>query len=836
MVAESDATTQGGIMNKRFTASLLAATSLTGVVLATSPAFAQDNATTLGEIVVTARRSAENVQNIPVTVQAISGATIERNAITQFTEVAKLAPGLQLSFASGSRGSNAEVTLRGVRWSSASGSVAIPIYINEVEVDPNFALLSLYDVGQLEVLRGPQGTTRGAPSISGAVTLTTRPVNLETVGGYASGLLGEHSHANFQGAINLPIITDKLGIRIAAMGENSQSNGVRSLNNPLDPKISTKAARITILAKPIDGVTLNVSYQHLENLNQTYDQVVGNGSPGFTTPAGSAAGQTTRVLAPGYNGPVIRSGDHLAVNDVRSHLNSRSDLVTLTAAWDVLGHTLEYIGGLQKNKFSGPNSQDPGNTIIGYDPVQGITGDTYDRFTQELRLSSNPGDHFIDYVAGAYLFHSKGETDVAGTAAYLGGAFAPPGQTQSPIANLGAVDRYRLPQSLFIPIKQITYSFYASATLHLPWDTELTGGIRKIHDHRVANTAIYLGPGTTAIASPVCPASGSVSALYGPGYCDIPVARSFNNQFPADQTRTPTLYNVSLSHRFTPDILGYATVGSSYRAPGTNIGLLVGNTSILFPRPERATSYELGFKTTWMDRRLRLNGDVFQINYKGQLAQFPSINYRNVVTGATTALSSTAFYQNINSRVRGFELEAAFEPVHNLTLTGNAAYAKITSKGGPVPCNNPAVPLTATNEMNFCPLAAGVVLNTMPKFNATLNGEYIVPLEQFNGYLRGNVAYRGKNPNYGFLASVPSYTLVDAFAGVRSLEGDWELGLYAKNIFDKRVELTRTNLTTNLVPANGALAGQFGPAGYFAVTSNMPREVGVQMRYAFGSR
>jgi iron complex outermembrane receptor protein len=821
-------------VNKRILYALLGATALTTAAV---PAFAQDADATVGEIVVTARRTAENIQNVPVTVQAISGETLQKNAITQFTEVNKLAPGLQLSFASGSRGSNAEVTLRGVRWSSASGSVAIPIYMNEVEVDPNYALLSLYDVGQLEVLRGPQGTARGAPSISGAITVNPRQVNLGAFEGYASALVGTHDHTNFQGAINIPIIGDKLGIRIAAMDEDSQGNRVRSLNNKLPPHVGTKSARFTVRYEPLDNLSFNLSYQYLRNVNQTYDQVTGTGSLGFTVPA--AAGQPARVLAPNYNGPAIASKDYLAVDDLRSDLKSAADLWSFNAKWDILGHTLEYIGGYQQTKFHGPNSQDPGNSLIGYDPYQDINGLGKERYTQELRISSDPGEHMLDYVAGYYLFHSKGQTDVYGSAAYLGGAFGAPGTTQSPFTTPAAADRYRLQQTLFIPITQVIYSFYASATLHLPWDTELTGGVRKIHDHRVANTLIFIGPGIGASAAPaggVCAAGSTLSTVYGPGFCDrVQIPFALNSQYPADQTRKPTIYNVSLSHKFTPDVLGYATVGSSYRAPGTNIGLLVASESIRYPKPERATSYEAGLKTSWLENRLRLNADVFQINYKDQLAQFPAISYRNVTTGALTGLSSTAFYQNIDSRVRGVEAEAAFEPVRNLSFAANAAYAKISSKAGTVPCNNPAIPLTATNEMNFCALASGVVLNTMPKFSGSVNGEYVVPMERFDGFARFNVAYRGKNPNYGFLASVPAYTLVDFFAGVRAADSGWEVGAYVKNAFNKKVELTRNNLTTNLLPAGGSLNGVFGPSGYQSVTSNIPREAGVQLRYAFGA-
>jgi iron complex outermembrane recepter protein len=114
-----------------------------------------------GEIIVTARRSAENLQDVPVSEQVVSGAQIQKLAITSVEEVSKLAPGLTLV----NNGSNTTVVLRGVTWQPGSGTPATPIYLNEVPFDPAQVIVSLYDVGQIEVLRGPQGTTRGGGSV-----------------------------------------------------------------------------------------------------------------------------------------------------------------------------------------------------------------------------------------------------------------------------------------------------------------------------------------------------------------------------------------------------------------------------------------------------------------------------------------------------------------------------------------------------------------------------------------------------------------------------------------------------------------------------------------------
>jgi iron complex outermembrane receptor protein len=826
-------------MSKRLYLYLMSGAALSCAVLSAAPALAAPGeAGTLEEVVVTARRASERLQDVPVSVQAISGDQIEKLAITQFTEVNKLSPGLQLSFASGTRGSNAEVTLRGVRWSSASGSVAIPIYINEVQVDPNYALLSLYDIGQLEVLRGPQGVTRGAPSFSGAITLRPKTPDLASFGGYVGVQVGTHGHTNFQGAVNVPIIPDKLAIRFAGLDESSEGNRVRSLNNPLAPEVETKSARISLAYRPTDSLSVDLGYQYVTNANRTYDQVSGTGSLGFTTPAGAAPGQVARVLAPNWNGPPISTEDYLGLNNARSDISAQASLWTLNVKWDVAGHTLQYIGGFQRTANGGVNSQDAGNVLVGFDPLQ-VTSTAVKVATQEFRLSSNPGDHMVDYVVGAYLYHSYGQTNLGTTSSYLPGALGLPGATASPFVNPTAALLYRLPQNVYIPISQVTTSFYGGLTFHLPWDIELSGQVRKLYDHRRANSLIVVGPGTGVVAAGaggVCAAGSSVSTVYGPGYCDrVLVAQLAPLTFPSDQMRRPTVFNVSLSHKFTPDILGYATVGSSYRTPGSNIGLFVASEAIRFPQPERATSYETGLKTTWLQNRLRLNVDIFQIDYDGQLAQFPGINYRNVTNG-TIAVTSTAFYQNTNSRVRGVEVEAAFQPMRNLTLSGNLSYAKITSKAGLVPCNNPAVPLTATNEINFCPQPAGVTLNTAPPFTAALNGEYVIPVDKYEGYLRFNLAYSGDNPNYGYLAEVPSYTLLDLFAGVRDPDRGWEAGVYAKNALDKKVELSRTVITSNLAPASGTTASQFGQPGYSFVTSTVPLEVGLQLRYAFGSR
>ena len=152
---------------------LLLATASIGAAAMVAPgtalAQAADAPAASNQILVTARRSAEDVQDVPVTVQVVTGDRLDQLAITTADELGKLAPGLTLV----NNNANTQVSLRGVAWRPGSGTPATPIYFNEVPFDPGQTIVSIFDVEQIEVLRGPQGTSRGAPSISGAVTIST---------------------------------------------------------------------------------------------------------------------------------------------------------------------------------------------------------------------------------------------------------------------------------------------------------------------------------------------------------------------------------------------------------------------------------------------------------------------------------------------------------------------------------------------------------------------------------------------------------------------------------------------------------------------------------------
>jgi iron complex outermembrane recepter protein len=846
-------------MSNIFTHSLFATTALalalpTAALAQTAPAD-EASADESDVITVTARRESENLQDVPVSIQVVTGDAIQKAAITDATELSKVAPGLNISNVTTNE---PKIELRGVTWRPGSGTPAIPIYFNEAPFDPSSTIQTLFDIGQVEVLRGPQGTSRGASSISGAVTITTRKPDLSEFGGYVQGLYGTADHVNLQGAVNAPIIKDKLAVRFAANIDDNEANRVNSINNPRKPGFKTTTFRGSLLFAPTETLRFETMFQRLAKKGGNYDQVVGTGSPG--APAGPLAflGLQLGAIPANFNGPALTAKQRASVQDGQSTIDYKVDHLTANASWEVAGQLLSVNYGRQKNRSKPQfNAQDQLNFLPGYEPTLRIenAGDSKFR-TLELRLSSGPdSDSPFSYDLG-YFSRKSGGTVVINNDTHLSGAFGSP--TTLPGVVTTPNRQYVLASRTNIALGQNLNSLYGNVKYKLGEKTEFSAGVSRVRD-RVTTGLATTTFAATSVGAPLgliafnfppafrplitsCESlagfgvPGLVTSANYPGVCDSPVPAGVGNSTQNNNDKyKATIYNFSLSHKFTDDVLVYATTGSSFRSglPAiNNVGLPAGLTT---PLPEKAKSYELGIKSS-LGRRVNLNAAVFQINYDNQLTTFEGVQYFNT-TNSRVARTSIAFYRNVDARVRGFEVSVAARPTDNLELGANLAYSKIKSQGGNVPCNDPTRPITAANPINTCPSPKGQVLNQESPFSANLNGGYTVPFGSLEGYFRFNLAYKGRNPNFGnFLNAgsfkkTPSYAIVDLFAGVAGEKSVWDVGFYAKNVFNEEVELSRVTPLNNIYAPYAA-----APGGYDQIRLSPPREVGIQARFAFGSR
>lgn len=783
--------------------------------------------TSLGEIVVTARRRSESLQEVPQTVNAVTADTLQKLNIQQFADVSSLAPGLTL--VQSTNGYESSASLRGVTFNVRSGaSPTTQFYINDAPIEANTILQAIFDVGQVEVLRGPQGTTRGEPAPSGAITFTSRRPDLGAFGGSINLSLSDLQGRNLQTALNVPIIKDVLAVRFAGLIDDNDTGGVRSIHNALRPYSKTDAFRTSLSYEPSDALNLNVMWQHLDRQVANFQQVFGSGSGGGQFSFLSTSGRINGVTVPAnYNGPPLTLEQLASVQDAPARLRQHADVVTAQADSRIFGQHLSYVGSYTFYKIRTLFATDPYNVVPRYE-LQGPLFTAQTSTSQEIRLASDPAPgRFFDYTLGAFYDwrETQGFSTQAGSIV-LANAFGSPA---SPFTfnRAGTFDII-----VNVPSATQEYSIFGATTFHLGSATELSLGARQIFYMSSNDQNLRLAP----------PLNLPLLDLYRHG--------SFK----------PWIYTVSLSHHLSRDLLVYFNAGSSWRAgpqaPGiTNAKNDPELAALTFADPEKSRSYEIGLKSTFLDGRARANLAIYHQTFDGFIFTGPTVPYLRCGSPtqalSTCSTASYGFTSNADAVVDGVDLDAALQITHDWNLSFQASYADGHLQNASVPCNDgnfdgvpDTIPVTspagfvAHNE--FVALCkSNQPLSDGPYWSATITTEYVHPItEGVQGFVRGlvTISPEARKPVTG-APPVDGYQLVNLFAGVRSADGAWEASIYARNALENR-----TVLTGNFV-APGDLGGQFignatvsGGSGYYTGSLVERREVGVNVRYAFGSR
>jgi iron complex outermembrane recepter protein len=768
---------------------------------------AADQPAELGEIVVTARRKSESLQQVPQSVTAVTSETLGKLNIQRLEDVTAVTPGLSLN--TGASGYSVAASTRGVSFQSESAAApTVAFYLNDAPVETSVLFQSLYDVGQIEVLRGPQGTTRGISAPSGAITVTTRKPVLGEYGGYINATVTDHQGRNVHGAVNVPIIQDVLAVRLAGIIDQTDYDGVRSLNNALRPSQKTSALRASIAFEPTDAFNALVTYQHMDRSLQGFAQVTGPGA--------------------GFNGPAIASGDRLSVNDGISRISQHFDTVTAQIDSRIFGQHLSYVGSYGFQKIKAAENVDRGNLVPGVE-LYNLAFSPQERTSHEIRLASEPAPgRFLDYTVGAFYQWIATDSE-AQQPQLLSGFFGNPA-SPSPFA---INQRYQTNLSIVSPSRAEETSFFGSLTAHFTENTELTVGGRQIISRYVRTNDLGLQAGginaTPAGRLPFGGGCGPFTSTYA-GFCDVPVAASAIPAPGKHSMKRPFIYNVSLSHRFNRDLMIYANTGSSWRyGPGV-IGITnAGNDPTLAALQnlpdETSRSYEVGFKSTLLDGRARLNVALFRQTFKNLIIRTEPIQYL-ANNGQTISPALFNFTLGVPATIEGFDIDTALQitPEWNATLAVSYADGRIDN--GLVPCN---APIPAGQVIAMCPSNGSTSRD--PLWNLTLTSEYARPVyDNVDGFVRGLFNYYPENNRRSTALVIDDYSLLNLYAGLRSQDGAWEVALFAKNAFKTDEVLSRD---ANAYTISG---NPFGSSGYFGTTYTPRREVGVNVRYAFGSR
>lgn len=716
------------------------------------PAYAQDggSATTsadpngLGEIVVTATKRSENLQNVPVAVSAVTSEALQAKGVFGTSDLNNVLPNLQVSSPYGEQQPNFSVRGIGVG-TEFNANAASPVGVYFDEVYQAFRAShgqQLYDLNQVEVVRGPQGTLYGRNTTGGAINFITHAPGLRGNEGYLTVGYGTYDRLNAEGAIELTGAEDRFGVRIAGTYVNSDpyihnrlaaglntsaAGGASGLNRTsgMDPGgVETYGGRITIRFKPVDAVDLKLKVYGARSKGGTEapiptgqsktSDVINYTSPNFIL------GGLFSALAPAGLVPTSysQSGNGLSLNEVQSDsigtATTKSGGVVFDARFE-LSSALKLISvtGYDDGRYQqSPETECDATPLrlctIGFDSK-------FHAFNQDVRLDYNGGA--FKAIAGAYygrdVITSDNTPDFFNFTSDIRAALGLPSSYFNPggAFNGTALSASSLPTGIrarqhFRQIRT-SYAIYGEASYQIAPTVKITAGLRYTKDKntfRDGITTYYDDAGTARLITVSNFQQNGAFAPYflQPVYNEagvqvIPSFQALGIPVPSGLDREGSSGRLSgraiIDWKPADHVLVYASYSRGYRA-GTFNGLAYGSANqVYFVPPETVDAFELGLKSRFWDNRAQFNLSTFYYKYKGQ-------------QGLVVDTTATANLTSLNGKLYGLEAEFTLKPVDSLTLYASLGLLHSEYDDGACP-SNPALIPNFPAQLGSCVVSSG---------------------------------------------------------------------------------------------------------------------------------
>jgi len=695
-------------------------------LIAASPALSQaEEMFALEEIVVTAQKRAENLQDIGATVNALGADALDDYTVQSFADIESLTPGLSLS---NGDTRNKSIALRGVTYDPESASGAsVDTYWNGIAVKADLMFAQTFDVARIEVLRGPQGTLQGKTSPAGAIILHTKRPDLDVVEGQMQQTF-DSLGSNTQFGVSLPIIEGELAVRLAGAYTDAELLGnTNRITGSEDGKLDS-AGRVTVAWEPSDVFNAELTHEYSESRVDSFEAVAGNGT-----------------------GVYDRSA--LAASD--SLYSSQNKLSVLQMDWEVLGHELTSVTGYLDTINHDERDRSPASGITG--PFTATDQDVQiesESFSQELRLASLDAD-FWEYIVGAYYQREEHST-VFTLDNFLG--------------NLTAPD---------IDADREEFGLFTQNTFHLSDQTRLQAGVRW-SKYRTLYTYDFVADLSLLTQNP---------SLIGSGV-KVPVSTIPYEQ--AGSTSESVTGGIKLLHDLSEDTMIYASLDSSYRPGGAFIEPALTNGNDIVYAEESSKSLELGVKASLWENRAQINAAVFYQQFDDYISRVTDISLDSDLDGnpgGTFDQVALGVVFNADAIIQGAEMDFKLLLTQNWSLGGGLSYTDAKFDGAQVPCSDGS--FDSVSSIAKCS-ADGQRIGGEPNWSASLNSEYLLPMENVEGYVRGLYKFTDSRANDDIAdGDVTSYGVFNLYAGVRSFDGLWEVNGFAKNLFDKEAEVRR---------------------------------------------
>jgi iron complex outermembrane receptor protein len=644
----------------------------------------------LAEIVVSAQRRTQSLQDVPYNISAISGDVLRDTGVQSINGLTQMVPGLMnVDEGPAERAGNNNFILRGLRTDPPGGGSAgaeyqnltvspVSTYFGET---PVFFQMPLDDLERVEVLRGPQGTLYGSGSQAGTIRFIPKRPVFDTFSGSVSadGSYTEYApsgNGSVHGVLNIPI-ADHLAIRIVA-GEDHLDGFIKAVDRvQLGPNATPKPsipgdltsgfllgpvqkgtnssdqyfARVALRWQPSEAIDLQLDFLH-QHTSMTDSQWGSAWSGGPFDSSFGAYPNATVATRPGCN--------HCSTEWEGEPYGDSINLVDLVGTFDVgLGtvtSSSSYYDDQSVTNFDetgayyGTNSPPgPGSAFLPYFPylnyprtISGQRAATGDHsFIQELRLVSTPGKLF-DYTIGLYYQRQVQTVDLTG---------ALPGIT--------AYDTYiSMPNPSVFGDSIVNYNrdtvftdkaAFGELTYHLTDAWQITGGVRFFQQPYRSNVSLIL---------PLCGAICSSDQINPIGLAVSDTATKFSNH----------VWKANTSYDFTPNLKVYATFSEGFRHGG--VSGLPSNGPFASPpdlqtfKPDLAKNYEIGVKGSALERRITYFADVYLVNLYN--FQFDDVNISQV-TGA---------FNGSQARSQGLEMESQLAVTEKLTVGLGYAFTR----------------------------------------------------------------------------------------------------------------------------------------------------------------
>ncbi|MFZ2995800.1 TonB-dependent receptor [Sphingobium sp.] len=771
-----------------------------GVAIAPNAVFAQDAAPQSPvldgtDIVVTAQKRAERLQDVPLAVTAVSADALANRQINDSSSLVQAVP--SLTFQQGATPTNNSFRIRGIGtalFGQGVESSVSTVVDGVVAVRQTQGFTDLADIERVEVLRGPQGTLFGKNATAGVISVTTARPSREFEG-RGEFTIAEHGEYRARGTVSGPI-TDTLRARVTGF-----YNDVRGVARNIATNSWDNGSKSW-------GVRGKLEWDATDNLNLLF------AGEYRKTKADCCASTWIAITNPNLQtlvGPINATRTNRTLNDETvTYSNSDQQTYSLQADWDLGAATVTSISAYQSYNLDVNQPIERINStvplFVGAAASYAMWSQNHGQvdlsaFSQELRIANNGGGDF-NYVAGVFYMHSdiKRPFDRR-RARCTAGTFGQPCAPANTIYQSSA-SNIRLKQDSIAAFGQVDY--------------RIVGGLKAIGGLRV-----QYEKGTNG---------GSRISPLVPGDAILPGNAPVSGSISADDTAVTG--KAGLQYEFSRNAQVYASYTRGYKGLGYEMEISADLANQRVLEPEHVNAYEIGFKGRTSDGVLSISTALFLADYSNLQVQ---ANRSDIAAGVVQFVSTNAG----KSRTKGFEIEATVRPDDHFSLTGAVTYSDATIDIDGLNCPqqlNAAAPVLSGMPTNICYRTAAGVTPTQnlrgatqpvsPKWKITVAPRYEadIPGTDFAGFAQVGVNFQSKM-NFSVeqdpLLEQPAYALVDASIGVKQIDGRYSLTLFVKNLFDENY-LTSIG-HTSFLGGNYDLVGTFNKDAdrYFGATLGM---------------